>query len=59
MMLYLLAIVHLADFDSKVPDRIEYKHSYVHLQDCWDAANEIVEAMPQEEAIVVCLSEEF
>lgn len=57
-MIYVLAIIHLAELGANTPDRIEYKHAYVQLDDCWKGAQKLLDVMPPEEAIVVCLPEE-
>jgi len=57
--LFILAVIHLADYGSTTPDRYEPIHAYDTLAECWAAAEIAVVSSVYEtkEAVVVCLPE--
>lgn len=59
-MLYILAVIHLANYDSPMPDRYEPLRAYNTLSECWaEAAIRSEEyAYGDTETIVVCLAEQ-
>lgn len=57
-MLFILAVIHMSELGSPVPDRYEALHAYATLEECWDAAYIEHEQREPGEAVIVCLPEE-
>lgn len=55
--LFILAVIHMADFGSPTPDRYEAVYAYDTLSECWEAAavESETRAYDMSEAVVVCL----
>lgn len=57
-MLYILAVIHLADIGSAEPDRIEPRYAYDTLAECWQEAEALADAFDGAEATIICLREQ-
>lgn len=57
-MLYILAVIHLADLHGTTPDKYEPIYAYETLAECWTEAEEESAKYEHEEAIVICLPEQ-
>lgn len=58
--LFILAVIHLADYGSTTPDRYEPIYAYDTLAECWAAASATATSelyADGHEVIVVCLPE--
>ena len=57
-MLYILAVIYLADYGTMTPDRYEALHAYDTLAECWAEAAVQAQIHEGQEAIIVCLPEQ-